>query len=172
MVMVSFSEKEVTLKLKGSKAFVTNVFSKREKLTIDLNPYFKSIGKSIRLKLYSTSIEVPFGVEILDINPKETIVELDQKGMTELPVKVQMFGELPKDRKLKEFHLSPDSIMLSGPIEILKSITKVETAPINLNLLNKDEGNFLLQPLPMDPRLKIEENDPIKFYYKTKKIIL
>ena len=45
MVMTSFSEKEVTLKIKGSKAFVENIFSNNEKFVVDLNPYFQNFPK-------------------------------------------------------------------------------------------------------------------------------
>jgi YbbR domain-containing protein len=171
LVLLNFSEKEVTLKLKGSKAFITNVFNNKEKFTVDLNPYYKSLGKSFKVKLYSTSVEVPFGVDILDISPKEVAVELDQQAMTELPVKIQFIGDLNRDRKLKEFHLIPDRLMVSGPIDVLKNINKVETVPINLNLLNKDEGNLIIQTSPLDPRIKFEENVKIKFNYKTKSLL-
>lgn len=167
MTMVSISEKEVTLKLKGSKAFISNIFSKREKFKIDLKPYYQTNGKNFRVKFYLNSIEVPFGVDVLDISPKETMVELDQKGMTTVPIKVQMIGELPKNRRLKEFHLSPDTVMLFGPIELLKRINKVDTIPLNMSLLTKDEGSFILQPTPIDPRINIDENQKLKFIYKT-----
>lgn len=167
MVMVSFSEKEVTLKLKGSKAFISNIFSKKEKFKVDLNPYYQTTGKNFKVKFYATAVEVPFGVEVLDISPKETQVELDQLAMTSVPLKVQMIGELPIGRKLKEFHLMPENVLLSGPIEILKSVTKVETVPLNMALLNKDEGSFILQPTPLDPRIMINDNQKLKFMYKT-----
>lgn len=171
MAMVNFSEKEVILKIRGPKAFIANVFSNKEKYTVDLNPYYQTNGKSFRVKFYASSIEVPFGVEILDISPKETLVELDQKGMTELPVKVQFIGDLNKDRKLKEFHLNPPAIVVSGPIEILKKMNKVDTAPLNLLMLNKDEGTIILKTAPIDPRLNLDESVNLKFQYKTKKIL-
>lgn len=170
MVMVSFSEREVTLKLKGSKAFVRNIFTKKEKYNVDVTPYYQSTGKNFKVKFYTTAIEVPFGVEILEVSPKETVVELDQKGLTELPVKIQFFGETPKDRKIKDLKLTPDSLMVSGPMEMLKRISRLDTAPVNLSLLNKDEGSLTLQLAPVDPRFKIEENEKIKLYFRTRKI--
>ena len=43
--IANISEKELTLKLKGSKAFLQNLFSNNEKLKVDLKPYFISSGK-------------------------------------------------------------------------------------------------------------------------------
>ncbi|MDO9182415.1 MAG: CdaR family protein, partial [Bacteriovorax sp.] len=163
----SLSEKEVTLKLKGSKAFIQNIFSNKEKLTIDLNPYFVSSGKSFKVKFYASDVNVPFGVEILDVSPKETLIELDRKVMMEMPVKVLYIGDAPKDRKIKEVIIEPQNVVISGPIEILKSISRLETSPVNLALFNKDEGSTTVPLGDLDPRLKFEENTKVKLSYKT-----
>ena len=40
----NITERQLVLKLKGSKAFIGNVFSNKEKLVIDLVPYYKKFG--------------------------------------------------------------------------------------------------------------------------------
>lgn len=165
--IASLSEKEVTLKVKGSKAFIQNVFSNKEKLNVDLNPYFVSSGKSFKVKFYASDVSVPFGVEIIDLSPKETTIELDRMVMVEIPIKVQYIGDAPRDRKIKEVLIDPQSIMISGPIEILKSISRLETAPVNLALFNKDDGSTTVSLADLDPRLKFEETPNIKLNYKT-----
>jgi len=167
--LVSFSERQVILKLKGPKAFIANVFSKKEQFNVDLNPYYLTHGKKFRVKFFPNSIELPFGVDILELHPKETMIELDQTGLTQMPVKIQFFGELGKNRKLKEFTIVPDSVMVKGPLEILKGLSRIETVPLNMALLNKDEGDLLLQLTPIDPRLIIDDDVKVKFHYKTKK---
>jgi hypothetical protein len=57
--------------------------------------------------------------------------------------------------------------MISGPVEILKSVSRLETAPVNLALFNKDEGVIGLSLSDLDPRLKYEESVKIKLKYKT-----
>jgi YbbR domain-containing protein len=83
-----------------------------------------------------------------------------------------MIGEIPRDRRLKEIKLDNDSIMVSGPIEILKTLKRIDTAPVNMALLNKDEGALNIQAIPLDPRVKFEENMKIKMLYKTKKVVI
>ena len=163
----SLSEKEVTLKIKGSNAFIKNIFSNKEKLNVDLNPYFTSSGKSFKVKFYASDVSVPFGVEILDISPKETSIELDRNVIMEVPIKILYIGDAPKDRRIKEVFTEPKKIMISGPIEILKSVSKIETTPFNLALFNKDEGSTTVALGDLDPRLKFEENSKIKIRYKT-----
>lgn len=165
--IASLTEKEVTLKIKGSKAFIQNIFSNKEKLNVDLNPYFVSSGKSFKVKFYASDVSVPFGVEILDISPKETSIELDRKVMMEMPIKVLYIGDAPKDRKIKEVFIEPKNITISGPIEILKTVSRIETAPVNLALFNKDEGSTTVSLGDLDPRLKFEESPRVKLIYKT-----
>jgi YbbR domain-containing protein len=167
--LVSFSERQISLKLKGPKAFVSNVFSKKEKFVVDLNPYYHTAGKKFTVKFFPSNFELPFGVEIVEMGPKETNIEIDQVGLTQMPVKVQFFGDLPKDKKLKDFKITPDSVMIKGPLEILKTLSRVNTVPINLSLLSKDEGDIILQISPLDPRLNLEDDVKVKFHYKTKK---
>ncbi len=170
MVLVSFSEREISVKLKGSKAFLESIFSNNEQFKVDVRPYFQSTGKNFRVKFYSTSLDIPFGVEVLELSPRETLVELDQLGSLEVPIKVHMIGDVPKDRRLKEIKLADDTMMVSGPIEILKDLKRVETVPLDLSRMTKEEGSFSLEMVPLDPRLKVQENTKIKVLYKTKKM--
>jgi YbbR domain-containing protein len=158
---------EVTLKLKGSKAFIQNIFSNKERLTIDLSPYFVSSGKNFKVKFYASDVNVPFGVEIQDISPKEAVIQLDRVEKMEMPVKVQYIGDAPKDRKIKAVVTDPQNVMISGPVEILKTVSRLETAPVNLALFNKDEGSITVSLTDIDPRLKFEDTSKIKIKYKT-----
>jgi YbbR domain-containing protein len=161
------SEKEVTFKIKGSKAFIQNVFTNKEKLNVDLNPYFISSGKSFKVKFYASDVSVPLGVEIIDISPKEVTIELDHRVTMEVPIKVLYIGDAPRDRKIKEVSINPQSILISGPGEILKVMSKIETAPVNLALFNKDEGSTTVSLVDLDSRLKYEQMPKIKLNYKT-----
>jgi len=166
-MVASLAEKEVTLKIKGSKAFIQNIFTNKEKLNVDLNPYFVSSGKNFKVKFYVSDVSVPFGVEVLDVSPKETAIELDRVVLMELPIKVQYIGDAPRDRKIKEVIVEPQNIMISGPVVILKSISRIDTAPVNLAFFNRDEGVMNLSLSDLDSRLKVEDSTKLKLKYKT-----
>jgi YbbR domain-containing protein len=110
-------------------------------------------------------------VNILDISPKEILVELDHKALKEVPIKLQYIGMLPNKRQLKEIAIYPDKVMVSGPMELLRDISSFNTAPINLNLLNKDDGSLRTQLADVDSRLKLEESSVFKVKFKTQQII-
>lgn len=162
----NFPEREISLKIKGSKAFVGNIFSNNETFTVDLNPYFKKSGKSFKIFYHPSQISVPFGVDILEMRPRESIIEVDKMAKMELPIRVQYIGSLPYDKKFKEIKLEPNSIMVSGPIEIVKKFQYLDSNPINLSNINNDEGSVTVSLDELDSRLSFEENPRVKLKYK------
>lgn len=175
MSLVSPTPKELILKVRGSKAFIKNIFLNKEKFNIDLTTYYRPEEhlneKSFKVKIYPTDINVPFGVSILEISPKEIAIELDHKALKEVPIKIQYVGNLPASRKLKEINLSPDKIMVAGPMELLRSINSFDTVPVNLSQLNKDEGTLTATLVEFDSRIKLEEPANFKIKFKTQQRI-
>lgn len=169
--IASQTDRQVTLKLKGSKAFIGNVFSNEEKLTVDLNPFFKKHGKNFKISFHPSQISVPFGVDVLEISPKEAQVELDRLVQMELPVNVQYIGSVPYDRKFEEVSIEPSSVMISGPIEVIRKVSRVSTNPVNLSNIERDEGTISLLLEDLDPRLKFEERPRIKLRYKVQLVV-
>lgn len=159
-------ERNIQLKLKGSKAFIGNVFSGNEKLTIDLAPYFKRSGKSFKVEFHASQIHVPFGVDILDMTPKVVEITVDRLVQMELPVKIQYIGNVPYDKKFKEVSIEPQNIMVSGPIEVIRKLSRVETNPVNLSNIEKEEGTLTVPLDELDSRLKYEERPRVRLKYK------
>lgn len=164
--IASQTERQLLIKLKGSKAFIGNVFSKEEKITVDLNPYFKKYGKHFKVTYHPSQITVPFGVDVLEISPKESLVELDRLVQMELPISVQYIGSMPYDRKFIEVGIEPSNVMISGPIEVMRRVSNVQTNPVNLSNIDREEGTISLPLEDLDPRLKFEEKPKVKLKYK------
>ncbi len=166
-VISSMAEKEVILKIKGSKAFINNIFSNKEKYNVDLNPYFTSAGKKFKVKFYTNDINVPFGIDVIDISPKETAIELDRLVQMEIPIKVNYIGDLPKGRRVKDIQLRPKNLIVSGPIDVIKTYSNLESSPVNVGIMNKDEGEIEVSLADIDNRLAIENLTKIKLFYRT-----
>jgi YbbR domain-containing protein len=164
--VASQTERQLLLKLKGSKAFIGNIFSNKEKLVIDLNPYYKKFGKSFKIAYLPSQITVPFGVDILQMTPKEANIEIDRLVDMELPVKIQYIGNMAYDKKFKEVSVDPPNIMVSGPMEVIKKLSHVETNPVNLSSIEKDEGTITVALDELDPRLNFAENPRVKIKYR------
>jgi YbbR domain-containing protein len=162
----SQTERQLQLKLKGSKAFIGNVFTNKEKLVIDLNPYYKKFGRNFKVLYHPSQISVPFGVDILEMSPKEATIEIDRLVQMELPVKIQYIGNMPYDKKFKEVEIDPPNIMVSGPIEVIKKLSRVETDPVNLSSIDKEEGTITVPLEELDSRLSFAETPRVKLKYK------
>lgn len=162
----SNTERQLSVKLKGSKAFIGNVYSNKEKITVDLNPYYKKYGKNFKVQFLHSQLTVPFGVNILDLEPKEMSVSIDRLASVELPIKVIYIGKLGYDKKFVELEMEPKNIMVSGPIDVIRKYSRVETAPINLTDIVKDEGEISVALDDLDLRLKFEENPKVNIKYK------
>lgn len=166
-------EKELTVKLKGAKAFIGSVLGQNEKITVDLNPYLKKFGKNFKVKYHPSLIRVPFGVDIMEMKPKDNWVELGKIVNVELPVKIQYIGTLGNDRKFIEESIDPKVVTVSGPVDVIKKISKVSTYPINLsNLENNEDESIQLSLEELDERLSFEESPFIKLKYRVEKIQL
>lgn len=162
----SMTDRELLLKLKGSKAFIGNVFSNKEKLVIDLNPYYKKFGKNFKVQFHPSQISVPFGVDILEMKPREANIEIDKMVKMELPVHVSYIGNIAYDKKFKEVSIEPQNIMVSGPIDVIKKLSRIETNPVNLSNIDKDEGSINIPLDELDSRLTFEENPRVRLKYK------
>ncbi|MBC7712584.1 MAG: YbbR-like domain-containing protein [Rhizobacter sp.] len=164
--VASLADRELTLKLKGSKAFIGNVFSNKEKLTVDLNPYYKKFGKNFKVLYHPSQIAVPFGVDILEMRPREANIEIDRMVMMELPVHVTYIGNMGYDKKFKEVSVDPQNIMIKGPIDVIKKLSRIDTNPVNLSNIDKEEGTITVPLDEIDPRLSFEENPRVRLKYK------
>jgi YbbR domain-containing protein len=167
----SQTERNIILKLKGSKAFIGNVFSNKEKLTVDLNPYFKKSGKSFKVEFHPSQITVPFGVDILEMTPKTAQIEIDRLVQMELPVKIHYIGSMAYDKKFMEVSIEPQNIIVSGPIEVIRKLARVETHPVNLSHIEKEEGTITVLLDELDSRLSYQENPRIRLKYKVQSTI-
>ncbi len=167
----SQTERLLSLKLKGSKAFIGNVFTNEEKLIVDLNPYFKKYGKNFKVMFHPAQIAVPFGVDVLEMSPTEAHIELDRLIQMEIPVGISYIGSMAYDRKFRVVSIDPPNVMVTGPLEVIRKILKVATNPVNLSIIDREEGTITLPLEGLDPRLHFKESSRIKLKYKVEPMV-
>lgn len=160
-------DRVINIRVKGSKAFVAHVFPNDEKVTVDLRQYFKKFGKNFKVRFYESQFHVPFGVEILEILPKSTWVELDKIGEVIVPVKVQYAGFLPVGKRLRDESLEPTHVKLIGPMSVLKKIGHINTMPVDLAALDHDDKEHSLDLTleELDSRVQYAEKINVKFTF-------
>lgn len=172
MAFANVVEKQLNVKIKGSKAFISNVLSNNEKLVVDLKPFYEKFGKNFKVTHYHSQINVPFGVEVLEIVPKNTWIELDKVIQVELPIKIHQVGIIPPTVRLNIKSIEPDSVRVSGPMSLIKKIGHVKTYPVDLstNIDKFDDMSLNLSLEDLDSRLKYENHSQVTFKYQFEKV--
>ena len=56
--------------------------------------------------------------------------------------------------------------MVSGPIDVIRKLSRVETNPVNLSSIEKDEGTLTVPLDELDARLMYAETPKVKLKYK------
>ena len=123
MAISNIVDKEVTVKLKGSRVFMRNIFKQNNFIFINLKKYI--LGKKrkeIDVKLGPQDIPVPFGVEVLEINPKNLNIKLEKLGKKTVPIIPTIIGEVAQEFKLIKKSLTPSKVEIEGPRSLLKNI--------------------------------------------------
>ena len=156
---------EVKVKLKGSRTFMRNLFTSKEKVFIDLKNRKIKSNSSIEHTLHATDIPAPFGVQVLSVDPK--LIELDFQKTTTKRVRVvpNLVGEVSRDLKLINKRIEPSSVKLIGPFKLMKGITKVSTLPIDMSTLTKS-GILKVNLSEIDQRVEVAEDISFSFSYE------
>jgi YbbR domain-containing protein len=157
---------KVKVKILGSRAFVQKLNFNEEKIVVDLKNYPKN-KDAFAVTFDSTMLTLPFGVKVLDISPKQLMVSLDREIKKYVPVRVKLIGNIGKDLKLVQKDFSPKKIFITGPHDVIKSVGKLSTTPVDLSNLEGD-GSLKVSLDAVDGRVKIKDEPVIEFRYKVK----
>lgn len=78
-------------------------------------------------------------VEVLEIiDPKAVRIDLDRSATKEVPVEINLSGQMPDDRKMIGKPLAiPNTVRLSGPKRLVDELTSLKTEPVELGHLGR-----------------------------------
>jgi len=155
---------EVKVKLKGSRTFMRNLFTGKEKVFVDLKNSNLKTNSSLEHVIHDTDVPAPFGVQVLSVQPK--LIELQfQKNMTKrIRVVPNLVGDVSRDLKLINKRIEPSSVKITGPSKVIKKIKQISTAPIDLSTFTKS-GITKVNLGEIDQRIKITEDVSFSFSY-------
>ncbi len=85
------------------------------------------------LTIPPSAIQVPRGVEVLEVDPRRVRVVLEAVAERTLEVRARLEGALPEGFVLQGAFPTPDRVTLSGPRSQLRRLTALSTTPISLD---------------------------------------
>ncbi len=154
---------ELQVKVRGARAFLRSLYD-QEFATIDLTKHSNGQDQfSVNVGL--ENLPPSFGVTILSIVPKTFEVTLDKIIRKEVSIRETFVGAVPVDYKLTSHLFSPNKVMISGPISLMRKITSIKTEPIDLSRLVPGE-QFQVALEKLDSRIIMEDGDSVGFSYQ------
>ncbi len=159
------SSEKLKIKIKGTKFFLKQIHDFQPRYELNIAQTHK---RHFTYSLESKNIALPFGTELIEMNPSKVKVKLSRTIKKMIPLKAQFFGELKENLILENVKLLPKKIEVQGAYEPLKRLKFIQTLPIDLD---KVRFTSTLKTLPSRPgslfRLNLET--PIEVQLKIKK---
>lgn len=154
--VANLTPRTIKVRLKGSRAFMQNIFSNSERVVINLRESQYQGLSEFEAMVHNTDVPLPFGVEVLELEPKIIPIRLEREIRKKVEVRPQFTGELPQNLRLVEQSMSPNSVMIRGPVEVMRRIGLLRSGPINRATL-EGTGSVPVGISDLDPRVRIED---------------
>jgi YbbR domain-containing protein len=156
----------IKVKLQGARAFIMSYSGDDEKIVVDLRRGDYREGK-FTVGIDASSILLPFGIEVTQLNPERLGIELQKEIRKKVPIRPNYYGDLPDELRLMSGDVKPGSVMISGPLEVMRRTTSLRTQPIDRQSLS-GEGSIPVSISDLDRRVKIVDEGAIEFFYEVK----
>jgi len=144
------------IKVQGARAYVSRLSSGPIGLTINLGQSQYQNLDEIEYRIDANDLSLPFGVALIDFNPKVMKFRLDKKIYKKVPIKTVFLNKAEEGQRLIAQDLQTKEITIEGPKEEMRKVGFVATSPIDLSGL-KGRGEVKVPLEKLDPRIKYKD---------------
>jgi len=137
-LMVENKPATVNIRVQARDSILNN-FTSRDYLA-----YVSLKDAEIGSNVVPVQASLPFGVEIVNINPSIVSIKIDQTTQIQMPVRPAISGEIPSNYMALEPTVSPTEVLISGPKSILDKVADV-VADITL----REQRESYLERVPL-----------------------
>jgi len=127
----------ISFKLSGPKAFLRAILDRRED-PIRVNLTTAKSGL-VTYRFFSDNIHLPIGVKVLSIHPSSILIKLEQTKRREVPVQLELRGEVPEGYQLIRSELRPEKVKVIGAESRVDAVTQVATLPLDLSQIKTSQ---------------------------------
>jgi len=146
LVIANQYKKELDVTIRGPRSLIQELRNRNISRPVDLS---KAVPGTIIIKNTKESIPLPRGISILQLQPANITLSIDQLIQKQIPVHAVTEGEVAEGYTLKKISLDPDKIIVSGPRSVVDSELALKTYVINLD--NLDHSTTLPVNLNLTP---------------------
>jgi len=137
----------VKVRMRGIPSAMSNIENQKN-IVIDLPEDFTDWGIDSVFELTNKNIQnVPFGVEILSINPSTITIMLDYYMEKEVPIIKSFVGQPAPGYDLVNVEITPEIVKISGPQTRIMEIEEVKTKVRTI----QNEKETFNETIPLNP---------------------
>ncbi|HAE62235.1 MAG TPA: hypothetical protein DCG38_07900 [Eubacteriaceae bacterium] len=178
LILMSEAEFSVDITVNGRTSALYNLPWRNIKASIDLS----GIEDKGSYELSIDIVGIPEEIDLIEISPGQIEVEVDRLSSQNRQVSVEFTGDLPNGMSLLDYSVSPQSVVIEGGEDILKSVRMVgavvdisqesneSTKDVELKAFDAD-GNEIsgvsIRPNQAEVMLKIGKNSNAKIVVQT-----
>lgn len=132
-LVVAESPASIQVRLEGRKMVVNSLLPREVHAYVDMQ--HAQAGDN----LLPVQIDVPEGVNVIDIKPAEAKIKVERIEQAQFPVQVNLAGAPASGFRVLEPVIKPSQVVVSGPAGVLKGIGRVYVEAE----IDRASGNFM-----------------------------
>lgn len=151
----------VSVVLRGPSFTLKNISFKDIEVSVDGTNF--NVGRNLyRIRL--SEVKVPAGIDVVRLEPSEISVNVDEVVSKELSVVPAFIGEPKPGFKVSTINITPKSLKILGPKNLLSNIEAAETFPINVS--ERSEPLVYSVGLKLPEGTKVDGSGQVEVYVK------
>ncbi len=153
----------IGVKVQGPRVFIRNLKAEEQNIFLQVKADMNQLPIKKRLVIKESGIRLPLGISVESISPKYISMTLEKKIKKYVPIIANFVGVVDPHYRLIKKSLDQNKILIEGPLETMRKVTKVYTKPIDLSLINKS-GQMVLALVNTDNRVQMKKKTVVLSY--------
>lgn len=158
LVIKSEVPNSVTFQVSANTAQIRFLADRKPHLWINVSTAHEGSGNVVSVPL--DSLDLPRGVQVRKATPAVIEFETARLSQKTVPVKPSIVGNANPAYRIHSMIISPDEVVVQGPIEQLEPISFISTTPINIEGLSANATIVVFpSPADLDPSLTVSADE-------------
>ena len=160
------SDRSIDVTLKGARAFLKDYQDQSLYIYVDMSKAPIKRNTKFKYRLKDNDIHLPFGVDVVSMNPEVISLNFDRVIKKEVAVRPTLVGQISSDLKMMSYSITPKKVMISGPRSIMKKIGIINTRTIDISdLSGQGEKDVFLEVAPEFINYELEDSTQKSFKF-------
>lgn len=125
----------VQIRLRGPSSLLRTLSQQNVNFSIDLKNAEMGVERVVALT--PDLVHAPFGVDVVRVNPPSVRLTVEQSTEREIKVAPALTGAPAQGFEIEGTTVSPETVLVEGPVSHVRDMENIKTIPINLEGRNE-----------------------------------